>query len=98
MKTSIFLIAFPNMCRKSFQAKGLGKSPSTKSIENLGWQLRAQGILPYVLNYSSSRPTVNIFFYDSITELTMRCCVLGKDTLRVFPIGAKQSSRCGGLC
>ena len=93
---SVFLIAFPNMCRKSFQAKGLGKSPSTKSIENLGWQLRAQGILPFVLNYSSS--TVNIFFYGLITELAMRCCVLGKDTLRLFPIGAKQSSRCGGLC
>ena len=28
---------------------------------------------------------------DSILERAMRCCVLGKDTLRLFPIDAKQS-------
>ena len=30
----------------------------------------------------------------SIPEITIRCCVLGKDTLRIlFPIGIKQSTR-----
>ena len=32
----------------------------------------------------------------SILELAMRHCVLREDTLRLFPIGAKKSTRCGG--
>ena len=32
----------------------------------------------------------------SILELTMRRFALGKDSLRLFPIRAKQSTRCGG--
>ena len=32
----------------------------------------------------------------SIPELAIRRCFLGKGTLRLFPIGAKQSTRCGG--
>ena len=31
----------------------------------------------------------------SILEQAMRRYVHGKDTLRLFPIGAKQSTRCG---
>ena len=31
-----------------------------------------------------------------ILELAMRSCVLGKDTLRFFSIGVKQSTRCDG--
>ena len=30
----------------------------------------------------------------SFPELAMRHCVFGKDTLRLFPIRAKQSIRC----
>ena len=29
-------------------------------------------------------------------KLAMRRCVLWKDTLRLFSVGAMQSSRCGG--
>ena len=32
----------------------------------------------------------------SILKLAIRHCVLGKDTLRLFPIVAEQSTRCGG--
>ena len=32
----------------------------------------------------------------SILELEMRRCALVKDTLRLFPIGTEQSTRCGG--
>ena len=32
----------------------------------------------------------------SVPELAMRRCVLGKDILRLFFIGAKLSTRCGG--
>ena len=32
----------------------------------------------------------------SIPELAMRRCVLKKDTLRLFAIGVKQYSSCGG--
>ena len=32
----------------------------------------------------------------SILELAMRRCVLGKDALYLFPIGAKQFTCCGG--
>ena len=31
----------------------------------------------------------------SIPELAMRLCVFGKDTLRLFPVGVKQFTRCG---
>ena len=32
----------------------------------------------------------------SIPDLSMLRCVQGKDTLRLFPIGDKQSAGCGG--
>ena len=40
--------------------------------------------------------TINPNFAGSIPALAMRRCVHGKDTLRLFSIGAKLSTRCGG--
>ena len=41
--------------------------------------------------------TESLLTFDSITELAMRRCVLGKDTLRIFPSGGKQATHYGGL-
>ena len=59
-----------------------------------------------VLGYELSFKSDQILFYvwlvterlltpGLILKLQMRRCVFGKDTLRVFSIGAKQSTRCG---
>ena len=45
----------------------------------------------FLNNYSQ-----NLLVHGSIPELAIRRRVLGQDTYRLFSVGVKQSSRCGG--
>ena len=39
---------------------------------------------------------IAIAMHRCVAILALCGCVLGKNTSRLFPIGAKQSTRCGG--